>query len=82
MGAIAASHAPGALDLFRNIMIASASLPGTFPPKFFIVVAGGKKFQEMHVDGGVETQVIPGASIHLNFLHEFDRIKAAGDLLF
>jgi predicted acylesterase/phospholipase RssA len=57
MGAIAASHAPGALELFRNIMIASASIPGAVSPVMINVEVDGKHFQEMHVDGGVITQV-------------------------
>jgi hypothetical protein len=57
MGAIAASQAPGALDLFRSIMIASMSIPGAVSPVMIDVEVDGKQFQEMHVDGGVITQV-------------------------
>jgi predicted acylesterase/phospholipase RssA len=57
MGAIATSGAPGALDLFRKIMIASMSIPGTVSPVMIDVDIDGKHFQEMHVDGGVITQV-------------------------
>lgn len=57
MGAIAASQAPGALDLFRNIMLASMSIPGAVSPVMIDVEVDGKQFQEMHVDGGVITQV-------------------------
>jgi len=57
MGAIAASKAPGALDLFRNIMLASMSIPGAVSPVMIDVEVDGKQFQEMHVDGGVITQV-------------------------
>ncbi|MGE8145366.1 patatin-like phospholipase family protein [Pseudomonas frederiksbergensis] len=57
MGAIAASGAPGALDLFRNIMVASMSIPGAVSPVMIDVEVDGKQFQEMHVDGGVLTQV-------------------------
>ena len=56
IGAIAASHDPGALDLIRRIMLASASIPGAFPPVLFDVKANGQPFQEMHVDGGVVAQ--------------------------
>lgn len=58
MGAIAASGSPQALDLFRKIMVASASLPASFPPQFFTVEAAGAKFNEMHVDGGIAAQVM------------------------
>ncbi|HEF4760157.1 TPA: patatin-like phospholipase family protein [Pseudomonas putida] len=57
MGAIAASKAPGALDLFRNIMLASMSIPGAVSPVMIDVEVDGQQFQEMHVDGGVITQV-------------------------
>lgn len=54
---IAASHQPGALDLIRKIMLASASIPGTFPPVMFDVEVNGKRFEEMHVDGSTTAQV-------------------------
>jgi hypothetical protein len=57
MGAIAASDAPGALELFRKIMIASTSIPGEVSPVMIDVDIDGRHFQEMHVDGGVITQV-------------------------
>jgi hypothetical protein len=57
MGAIAASDAPGALELFHKIMIASTSIPGEVSPVMIDVEIDGKRFQEMHVDGGVITQV-------------------------
>ena len=69
MGAIAASQAPGALHLFRNIMIASMSIPGAVSPVMIDVEVDGKQFQEMHVDGGVITQVFlypPGTVMALN----------------
>jgi predicted acylesterase/phospholipase RssA len=57
MGKIAASGAPGALDLFRSILLASAAIPGAFPPMMIDVEADGKRYQEMHVDGGASAQV-------------------------
>ena len=57
MGEIATSTDPRALDLFRRIMIASASIPGAFPPVMFDVELDGKPYQEMHVDGGAMAQV-------------------------
>lgn len=57
IGEIASSGSPKALETIRRIMIASAAIPGAFPPVFFDVEADGKKFQEMHVDGGAMTQV-------------------------
>ncbi len=57
MGAIAASKNPKALELFRSIMLASAAIPGAFPPVMIDVEVDGKKYQEMHVDGGTTAQV-------------------------
>ena len=56
MGAIAASQAPGALELFRKIMVASASIPGVVSPVLFDVEVDGQRYQELHVDGGVIAQ--------------------------
>ena len=58
MGKIAASEDPGALDLFRNILTASASIPGLFSPVLIDVEAEGRRFAEMHVDGGVTTNIL------------------------
>jgi predicted acylesterase/phospholipase RssA len=58
MGAIANSGNPKALELFRKIMVASASIPAFFPPQFFEVEAFGGKYTEMHVDGGVQAEVM------------------------
>ena len=58
MGKIASNPDPSALDLFRNVMTASASIPGVFSPMLIDVEAQGKRFAEMHVDGGVTTNVL------------------------
>jgi len=57
IGVIAASGKPESLELIRNIMLASASIPGIFPPIYITVTADGKSYDEMHVDGGTATQV-------------------------
>ncbi|ENX15986.1 hypothetical protein F895_01575 [Acinetobacter sp. CIP 64.2] len=57
MGEIASSNAPNALELFRKIIIASTSIPGVVSPVMIDVEVDGKKYQEMHVDGGVVNQV-------------------------
>jgi hypothetical protein len=57
MTAIAASRDPRALPLFRKILLASASIPGAFPPVMIDVEANGERYSEMHVDGGAESQV-------------------------
>jgi predicted acylesterase/phospholipase RssA len=57
MGEIASSTDPRALDLFRKVMLASTAVPGIFPPVMIDVEVDGRRYQEMHVDGGVMTQV-------------------------
>ena len=57
IGKIAASGAPGALQLVQKILVASAAVPGAFPPVMIDVEVDGKRYQEMHVDGGASTQV-------------------------
>jgi predicted acylesterase/phospholipase RssA len=58
MTAIAASDHPARLDLFRRVLIASVSIPGVFAPTFIDVETDGKRFAEMHVDGGVISNVL------------------------
>jgi predicted acylesterase/phospholipase RssA len=53
MGAIAAREDPSALELFRQVLLASASIPVAFPPVYIPVDVDGSIYDEMHVDGGV-----------------------------
>jgi hypothetical protein len=54
LGAIAATGGESARTLFRDVIIASSSIPGVFPPVMIAVSdANGVAYQEMHVDGGV-----------------------------
>jgi hypothetical protein len=57
MGKIASIGTPEALELFRKVMLASASIPGAFSPVMFDFEVSGQSFHEMHVDGGAITQV-------------------------
>jgi predicted acylesterase/phospholipase RssA len=57
MTAIAASGDPRALVLFRRVLLASAAIPGAFPPVMIDVTVDGQRYQEMHVDGGAMRQV-------------------------
>ncbi len=52
MGAIAAQGTPEALELFRSVLLASAAIPGAFPPVALKVEANGKFYTELQVDGG------------------------------
>lgn len=58
MGRIAESGDPAAIDLFRAVMTASASIPGVFSPVLIEVEANGRRFAEMHVDGGVTSNLM------------------------
>ncbi|WP_456781915.1 MULTISPECIES: patatin-like phospholipase family protein [unclassified Bradyrhizobium] len=58
MGRISAVGTPEALQLFRDVMAASASIPLVFPPIMIDAEGQGRRFQEMHVDGGVTAPVL------------------------
>jgi hypothetical protein len=67
MGAIAAGGRPDAKELYRKVLLASASVPGFFPPVPVEVEVNGRPFTEMHVDGGATTGVFLRAStLHLD----------------
>lgn len=54
MGALATEGGDDALALFRDVLVASASIPGVFPPVMIPATqADGEVVLEMHVDGGV-----------------------------
>lgn len=55
LGAIAAQGGEQAKALFRDVVVASASVPGLFPPVIIEVSAAGALHDEMHVDGGAAT---------------------------
>ncbi|HEY3645943.1 MAG TPA: patatin-like phospholipase family protein [Gammaproteobacteria bacterium] len=57
MGRIASSGSPGALTLFRKVMVASMSIPGAVSPVMIDVEVDGQPHQEMHVDGAVINQI-------------------------
>ncbi|MFE1602510.1 patatin-like phospholipase family protein [Methylobacterium sp. ID0610] len=66
MGAIAARGGPASVKLFREVLLASAAIPGVFPPVLIDAEGpGGKRFQEMHADGGTTAPfyLAPGASL-------------------
>src|SRR5215469_3979654 len=56
IGAIAASGHAKAPETIRRILLASAAIPGAFPPTLFDVTLDGVAYQEMHVDGGAYAQ--------------------------
>jgi predicted acylesterase/phospholipase RssA len=57
MGAIASRGTPDSLELYRKVVLASASPPGFFPPVHINVTVNGQNYTELHVDGGTTAQV-------------------------
>jgi hypothetical protein len=74
MGVLAASDRPETIDLFRKILLASASIPIIFPPVYIPVEVRGEIYEEMHVDGGVATQVF----FYGDTMNFDDAVRAAG----
>jgi predicted acylesterase/phospholipase RssA len=56
IGAIAEHGGDDAMKLLVKVLLASTAVPGGFPPVLIDVEANGKRFAEMHVDGGLGGQ--------------------------
>jgi predicted acylesterase/phospholipase RssA len=72
LGRIAQSGRTEAIELTRRVLLASAAIPGVFPPVRIKVTVDGKEYDELHVDGGTTREVFysPG-----NFsFREVDRV--------
>jgi len=57
MGAIASSDREDKYQHFADIVYASAALPIYLPPQYMSVDIEGKTYYQMHVDGGIYSQV-------------------------
>jgi predicted acylesterase/phospholipase RssA len=57
IGAIAHNRGAAAVPLIRQVILASAAIPGFFPPVALTWEKDGKEFTELHVDGAVSRQV-------------------------
>ena len=57
LGAIAMRGGEPARRLFRDVLVASASIPGVFEPVLIHVQQGGQLYDEMHVDGNASTSL-------------------------
>jgi len=58
MGEIATIGTDAALQLFRKVILASASIGGAFPPVPIDVLINGQRRQELHVDGGTTDNIV------------------------
>ncbi len=79
IGRLASSGHPGAYDLIIDIILASAAFPGIFPPILFDVQQNGKAYQELHVDGGLTSQVF-AYSINANVKQVLKEIGIKGQV--
>ena len=77
IGKIASDDSPYALQMIRDIMLASASIPAAFPPVIFDVEADGKLYDELHVDGGA-TSVLYLYPIGLDFKRLTEHMEVKG----
>lgn len=57
LSAMAASGHPDRVKMIQTVLLASAAIPAAFPPVFIEVDVRGRRFDEMHVDGGTTTQL-------------------------
>ncbi len=57
MGMIAASKRADKVRYFSDIIYASAAMPVYFPPQYMEVDIGDKKYYQMHIDGGIYSQL-------------------------
>lgn len=57
LGAIAAGSNPEKRELFRRILLASCSIPGLLPPVPIDIEVDGRKYTELHADGGVSASM-------------------------
>ena len=77
MGAIAQHGGREARELFRDIVIASASIPGLLPPVLIRVEGDGQQYDEMHADGGTTVPLFVTSEIALLSRDEFSSLAGA-----
>ena len=65
LGSIAMNGGPNAKALFRDVLVASASVPGMFPPVIIRVQGEQGDYSEAHVDGTTTVPfLVPSALLH------------------
>jgi hypothetical protein len=77
MGAIATQGGEAARTLFRDVLVASASIPGLFPPILIHVESSGVSYDEMHVDGGTTVPFFFAPEIAEIMPIAFDELRGA-----
>jgi predicted acylesterase/phospholipase RssA len=75
MGLIASSDRPDKLERYRDVILASASVPVLFPPVYIPVEVGGESYRQMHVDGGAREMIF-----YPEFIQNFDKAIAEAGL--
>ncbi len=81
IGAIASSSDPRRVGLIHDVLLASASIPGAFPPVLINVRADGRTYDELHVDGGTTNQVfLYPAGTDWKFVTQKLRVKGRPEL--
>ncbi|MBN9122419.1 MAG: patatin-like phospholipase family protein [Planctomycetes bacterium] len=63
MGAIAGLPCPEGCTLFRDVLLASASVPGVFPPVELRIEVDGRRETELHVDGAITAPLFMPAGV-------------------
>jgi predicted acylesterase/phospholipase RssA len=58
MGAIASSDRPDRLERFHDAILASMSVPVTFPPVYIDVEVEGQVYGQMHFDGTMKSPIL------------------------
>ncbi len=77
MGVIATQGGEAARTLFRDVLVASASIPGLFPPALIHVESSGAAYDEMHVDGGTTVPFFFAPEIAEIMPITFDELRGA-----
>ena len=72
LGAIACRPGPDGCRLFRDVLLASCSVPGMLPPVKFELEVDGQRVTELHADGGITAQLFVPS-------HVFARAAAGQD---
>ncbi|MCJ8141768.1 patatin-like phospholipase family protein [Ancylobacter sp. A5.8] len=78
MGAIASGGGFERRRLFIDVLLASAAIPAVFPPVSIDVQSGGRSYEELHVDGGVTSQITfgpPGLDLRSAERRIFGRVR-------